>query len=204
MTKSTKPSVWNLELVNALEWKRFEELCTRLFETKGFTCQTTNLGIDEGIDIHLYFGKDKLILDRIVHCKTGEKMVGIEPMREFLATMQSEKARRGTFVSRGGFAPEALDFARQHSIHTLDGAQLLAMINKLDPAESSALLEQITENDYITPTCPHCATKLLPRSLYSDKPYWVCANWKPHGQGCITKVYISPAQLAALKSLQPA
>ena len=62
----------------------------------------------------------------------------------------------------------------------------------------------VTVIEYASPTCPHCATKLLPRSLYSDKPYWVCANWKPHGQGCITKVYISPAQLAALKSLQPA
>lgn len=204
MNKSAKPSIWTMELVNLLEWKRFEELCTRLFETKRFTCKTKNLGSDEGIDIHLYFGKDKLVLDRIVHCKTSEKKVGIEPMRAFLATMQSEKAKRGTFVSRGGFAQDALDFAKQNSIHTIDSSQLLELITNLEMTESIALLDHITEGDYITPTCTTCGIKLLPRSLFSDRPYWICANWKPHGTGCITKVYINPNQLTILKTLQAA
>ncbi|HEY8102553.1 MAG TPA: restriction endonuclease [Burkholderiaceae bacterium] len=202
MNKSTKPSIWTMELVNVLEWKRFEELCMRLFETKGFACKTTNLGSDEGIDIHLYFGKDKPVLDRIVHCKTWSKKVDIESMRAFMATMQAEKARRGTFVSRGGFTQEALDFAAQSSIHTIDCAQLLEMVTNLEMAESIALLERITDGDYITPTCAKCGIKLLPKSLFSDKPYWICANWKPHGLGCITKVYIKPDQLAILKTLQ--
>jgi restriction system protein len=202
MKTSVKPSIWTLELVNLLEWKRFEELCTRLFETKGFTCKTTNLGSDEGIDIHLYFGKDKPILDRIVHCKTWEKKVSIELMQEFLTTMRSEKAKRGTFVSRGGFTNEALEFASQNSIHTIDTAQLLEMITSLEMVESLALLENMTDGDYVTPTCAKCAIKLLPKSLFSDRPYWICANWKPHGLGCISKVYITADQLAALKAVQ--
>lgn len=204
MNTPTKPTTWTLELVNALEWKRFEELCTRLFETKGFTCKTTNLGSDEGIDIHLYFGKDRPILDRIVHCKTSGKQVGMDFMRAFQSSMQSQNAKRGTFVSRGGFAQDALNFAAQNSIHTIDSPQLLALITRLDTAESAALLERLTEGDYVTPTCTNCNIRLLPRSLFSDRPYWVCTNWKPHGQGCITKIYINPAQLAVLKTLQPA
>jgi len=204
MKTSPKPSAWTIDLLNTLEWKRFEELCTRIFETKGFTCKTTNLGSDEGIDIHLYFGKDKPILDRIVHCKTWEKKVGIELMREFFATMQTEKARRGTFVSRGGFAQESMDFAAQNSIHTIDSTQLLEMLANLEQVESVALLEQIADGDYVTPTCAHCGIKLLPKSLFSDRPYWICSNWKPHGQGCIKKIYITPSQLTTLKILQAA
>lgn len=185
-----------------LEWKRFEELCTRLFETKGFTCKTTNLGSDEGIDIHLYFGKDKPLLDRIVHCKTWAKKVDIDLMHEFAAAMQNESARRGTFVSRGGFTQEALAFASQNNIHTLDTAQLLGMITNLGAVESIALLESLTDSDYVTPTCTKCAIKLLPKSLFSDRPYWICTNWKPHGLGCITKVYITPEKLAVLNALQ--
>jgi restriction system protein len=204
MEITTKSSIWTSELINLLEWKRFEKLCTRLFETKGFACKTTNLASNEGIDIHLYFGKDKPVLDRIVHCNTSNQKTGIEPMRALLVLMQSEKARRGTFVSRGGFTQEALDFAAQNNLHTLDSAQLLEMIAGITEPEANLLLEQITENDYVTPTCGCCGIKLLPRSLFSDKPYWICANWKPQGMGCITKIYIDPHQLAALKSLQAA
>jgi restriction system protein len=204
MNTPHKPSEWTLELLNLLEWKRFEELCTRLFETKGFTCKTTNLGSDEGIDIHLYFGKDKLILDRIVHCKTWEKKVEVALMREFFSTIHAEKAKRGTFVSRGGFTQEAINYALQTSIHTIDGSQMLEFIGKLEMVESLALLEQITESDYVTPTCAHCGIKLLPKSLFSDRPYWICANWKPQGQGCISKIYMTPAQLSTLKTLQAA
>jgi restriction system protein len=204
MTTSTTQSGWTLALLNLLEWKRFEELCTYLFETKGFTCKTENLGRDEGIDIHLYFGKDRPVLDRIVHCKTWDKQVGIELMRDFLGTMQSAGAKRGTFVSRGGFTADALEFASGSSIHTIDGSQMLEMIVKLGPDESDALLARMTAGDYVTPTCANCSTKLLPKSLFSDRPYWICANWKPHGQGCITKVYITPDRLAMLKTLQAA
>lgn len=185
--------------MNVIEWKRFEELCTRMFEHKGFTCKTQNLGSDEGIDIHLYFGKEKKSLDRIVHCKTWEKKVGVELMRAFFATMQAEKAKRGTFVSRGGFTAEAQACAAEHGIHTIDGKQLLALIANLDPAESDPLLTHITLGDFITPTCAQCGIKLLPRSMVSDRPYWSCENWKPHGQGCLSKMYINSHQLAMMK-----
>lgn len=204
MKKMAKPSEWTLDVLNVLEWKRFEELCTHMFEHKGFTCKTTNLGSDEGIDIHLFFGKENPILDRIVHCKTWEKKVGVELMREFFGTMQSQKAKRGSFVSRGGFTDEAIAFAAQNNIHTIDGKQLLEMIAKLELVEALVLLEQITEGDYVTPTCANCNIKLVPKSIFSDRPYWNCINWKPQGQGCMTKVYITLDQLAVIKPMQAA
>jgi restriction system protein len=200
MNKSQRQAVWTLDLLNTIEWRRFEELCTRLFEHKGFTCKAQSHGADEGIDINLYFGKETLTLDRIVQCKAWKKKVGVEPMRAFYGTMISAGAKRGTFVSRGGLTDDAAAFAVKNGIHTIDGQQLLELITKLDPTESRILLERITEGDYSTPTCASCGIKLVARSVDTDKPFWGCKNWKPYGKGCNTKMHMTNEHLAALKS----
>lgn len=199
MNTTKKPQHWTLDLLNTIEWRRFEELCVRMFEHKGFTCKTQSHGADEGIDIHLYFGKETLTLDRIVQCKAWKKKVPVEPMRAFLGTIVSTGAKRGTFVSRGGFTSDAMAFAAKNGIHTIDGAQLLELISNLGAVESRILLERVTEGDYTTPTCPSCGIKLVPRSLDSDKPFWGCSNWKPYNKGCNTKMFMSSEHLVALK-----
>ena len=203
MTTLQKTNGWTLDLLSAIEWRRFEELCTRLFEHKGFICKTQSHGADEGIDIHLYFGKETLALDRIVQCKAWKKKVPIEPMRAFLGTIVSAGAKRGTFVSRGGFTSDAMAFAAKNSIHTIDGGQLLELISNLGPMESRILLERITEGDYTTPTCASCGIKLVPRSVDTDKPFWGCRNWKPYNKGCNTKMFMSNEHLATLKNVAP-
>lgn len=195
-------SEWTIELLSSIEWRRFEELCTRMFESKGFTCKTQSHGADEGIDIHLYFGKETLTLDRIVQCKSWKKKVPVEPMRAFLGTIVSNDAKRGTFVSRGGFTEDALQFAVKNRIHTIDGQQLLELITNLDPIESRILLERITEGDYTTPTCASCGIKLVPRSLNTEKPFWGCTNWKPYNKGCNTKMNMTSEQIITLKTSQ--
>jgi len=194
------PNDWTLDLLEAIEWRRFEELCTRMFEHKGFTCKTQSHGADEGVDIHLYFGKDTLILDRIVQCKAWKKKVPVEPMRAFFGTIVSNGAKRGTFVSRGGFSEDAMQFAAKNRIHTIDGQQLLELILNLGPIASRILLERVTEGDYTTPTCASCGIKLIPRALDAERPFWGCKNWKRFNRGCNTKMYMTNEQVTALKS----
>ena len=197
-----KSNDWTLDLLSAIEWRRFEELCTRMFEHKGFTCKTQSHGADEGIDIHLYFGKDTLILDRIVQCKAWKKKVSVEPMRAFLGTIVANGAKRGTFVSRGGFTEDAAQFAAKNRIHTIDGQQLLELIINLGPVASSILLERITEGDYTTPTCASCGIKLVPRALDSERPFWGCKNWRRFNKGCSTKMYMTNEQITTVQSIR--
>lgn len=84
MTNAKQPTTWTLDLLSRIEWRRFEDLCEKLFEQKGFVCKTQSHGADEGIDVYLYFGKDALVLDRIVQCKAWKRKVGVDPMRAFL------------------------------------------------------------------------------------------------------------------------
>lgn len=192
-------SNWSLDLLNNIEWRRFEELCIRMFEHKGFTCKAQSHGADEGIDIHLYFGKEILTLDRIVQCKAWKKKISVEPMRAFLGTIVATDAKRGTFVSRGGFTEDALQFAEKNRIHTINGPQLLGLVADLGSIESRILLERITEGDYTTPTCASCGIKLVPRSIDTDRPFWGCKNWKPYNKGCNTKMHMTSNQIDTFK-----
>ncbi len=48
---SAKPLEWSLELIQTIEWKRFEDVCQKFHESKGIRIACTPLGPDGGIDI---------------------------------------------------------------------------------------------------------------------------------------------------------
>lgn len=158
------PSQLSVELLNQIEWKRFEELCAAYFRTIGFDAATQAHGADGGIDIRLTAkGKPDEVVN-IVQCKAWKKPVGIKPMRELLGVMASTKSPRGTFVSRGGFHGDAEAFARANKIFPMGGAELIAGIAKRPAAEQAHLLAVAIEGEYWKPTCASCGIKLVERS----------------------------------------
>ena len=95
-----KPCGWSLELLQAVEWKRFEDLCQKFYETKGIRSACTALGPDGGIDIRLYQGDSEQVT-AIVQCKAwGESYVGVKPIRELLGVMVHEKGAVGISCCR--------------------------------------------------------------------------------------------------------
>ena len=68
-----KPTVWSLELLRAIEWKRFEDLCAAFYREKGIRCETTPLGEDGGVDIRLFQDENSDKATAIVQCKAWGK-----------------------------------------------------------------------------------------------------------------------------------
>lgn len=98
---------WNIELLRAIEWKRFEELCAAYFEAIGFSAQTTRNGPDGGIDIRLSTRPDGPT-EILVQCKAWNALkVGVKPVRELYGVMASETVREGIFVTTGTFTERA-------------------------------------------------------------------------------------------------
>ena len=82
-----KPLEWSLELIQTIEWKRFEDVCQKFYESKGIRSACTPLGPDGGIDIRLY-QDDSGQATAIVQCKAwGDSYVGVRPIRELLGVM---------------------------------------------------------------------------------------------------------------------
>lgn len=171
-----KPTAWSLELLQAIEWKRFEDLCAAFYKEKGIRCETTPLGADGGIDIRLFQNEDSPETTAVVQCKAwGEKQVGVKPVRELLGVMTHEKTAKAFFMAPGGFTPDAREFAQANRITLLDGRLFLSMLERLPAEARERLLAFATSGDYKTPSCPRCGTKMLPRNG-SRGDFWGCRN----------------------------
>lgn len=174
----TKPTAWSLDVIRDIEWKRFEDLCQKFYETSGIRSETTALGPDGGIDILLY-QDDTGKPTAIVQCRAwGEHLVGVRPIRELLGVMTHEKIGKAFFMTSGHFANDAKMLASSNRITLIDGDMLLIMIRRLPAAAQKGLLEFATEGDYMTPTCPSCGIKMKHAAGKSGNPdFWACHNY---------------------------
>lgn len=156
------PIEWSLQLIELLEWKRFEELCAAYFEVKGHTVKLSGLGADGGVDFYIYgqSGKSSKPLG-IVQCKAwSSNRIGVKSIRELFGIMADVGCPMGIFIATTSFTPEAETFAAGKRIQLLDAKQMLRLIKSLPDEKQAELLVQATEGDYRTPSCPSCGTKL--------------------------------------------
>ncbi len=169
---------WSLQLLQALEWARFEEVCAAYFEQLGFRTRRSSGGPDGGIDIHLFSNQDKTP-GIIVQCKAWRKWrVGVDEIRAFFGVMTAEKISEGIFITSSEFSDDAKKFADGKNIHLIDGTNLLKKIKQLTLAQEDDLLKLATQGDFTTPSCPSCRVKLkLRQGKTKGNYFWGCSNF---------------------------
>ena len=169
---------WTAELLKRLEWRRFEQLCAAYFETLGFKADLVHAGADGSGAITLY-PQGSASAAILVQCRPWNAYrVGIKPVRGLHSAMTAANVGEGVLVTSGKFTQEARDFAGKEKISLIDGPELVAKIAALVPEKSLALLEYATEGDFLTPTCPTCAIKMISRkSTLHGRAYWGCRNY---------------------------
>lgn len=172
-------SRWSQDLLKALEWKRFEEVCAGLFERLGFATRAATTGADGGIDIHLFRPPGEQAV-AIVQCKawTGSSKVGVRYIRELHGVMASKRITDGIFATTTVFSDDAKEYAKANHIDLLDGNAILKSISTLSDEEQERLLRVATVGDYATPTCPSCGVKMTKRNPKAGgKAFWGCVNY---------------------------
>lgn len=186
-SKNVDTSRWSLELLNALEWKRFEFLCAAYFEELGLRANTVRAGPDGGVDIHL-FADGASHPGIIVQCKAWRtKLVGVSHIRELFGVMTADKVEEGIFATTGSFSDDAIGFARGKNIHLINGEDILAKLLALPPDRQQGLLKLATEGDFTTPTCASCGVKMVFRTPKAGgNPFWGCRNFPR----CTTKMQV--------------
>ncbi|SCK22614.1 restriction endonuclease [Vogesella sp. LIG4] len=169
---------WSLELIRALEWKRFEDVCQKFYELKGIRAETTPLGPDGGIDIRL-FQDDSGRATSIVQCKAwGERFVGVKPVRELLGVMTHEKIAKAFFMTCGQYSDDAKAVASSNNITLMDGEMLLMMFLRLPQPARDELLRFATAGDYHIPTCPGCGGRMRAVSGKAGRAsFWGCQHY---------------------------
>jgi restriction system protein len=171
-------SQWSAQVFDDIEWRRFEALCAELFAQAGFEARTQSHGADGGVDIWLH-SRHAEGPAMVVQCKHWHgKAVGVKEVRELLGVMASHRLARGTYATTSTFTAEALRFARENGIHTLDGQGLLTLIGQRTPAQQQALLARAYEGEYWRPTCASCGQKMVSRTARKgDRDFWGCADF---------------------------
>ena len=162
----------------AIEWRRFEAVCEKLFGQAGFETRAKSHGPDGGVDIWLHSHNARGPV-AVVQCKHWQgKPVPVSAVREFFGVMASHKLQRGTYATSSTFTREALTFARANGINAQDGMGLLKLIGQRTPEQQAALLAVAFEGEYWRPTCPSCGIKLLERAARrTGDPFWGCVNY---------------------------
>lgn len=184
---------WSAELLKRLEWRRLEEVCVAYFEALGFTTKVASTGPDGGVDISLVAeGDDKASV--LLQCKAWDAYgIGIKRLLGLLAAMTAAGVGQGMLITSGRFTAEAKVFAPKQNIQLVDGAELLAKFAALAPEKGLALLRFATDGDFLTPTCPACAVKMISRqSAQGGRKFWGCRNY-PRCKQTIASTPYAPA-----------
>lgn len=173
------PNHWDLSLIRALEWKRFEELCEGLWRARGYVARQTGPGPDGGIDVLVEDpdAPDRLLA--VIQCKSWRnQQVGVESVRALWGARDHFSASRAAFYSVSGFTKDAMDFSQGKALELVSGEQLLTQIQSLSDDAQALMLADITRGDYITPSCPSCNLRMVQKTDKGGKAdYWSCPRF---------------------------
>ena len=172
----------SLDLLRAIEWHRFEQVCAAYWRETGMDATITPFGADGGVDVELrQVGADTP--EALVQCKAwNASQVGVKLVRELLGVITDRKVERGIFMTTGTFTTDAAEFARGNRLELIDGSDLVRRIKALPVDAQARLLALATDGDYVTPTCPACGIKMVLREgKDGTRAFWGCRNFP---KGC--------------------
>jgi restriction system protein len=170
---------WNKEFLKSLEWKRYEEVCMEFLRIKNCNADVTCIGADGGIDIKIHDRNGTLFA--IAQCKSWNKPIGVNLIRELYGIMASEKIKYGIFLTTSIFSEDALEFAKNKALILIDADELVNLINALNENDKRKIDQIATKGDYTTPTCVKCNLKMIKRTATKGQnagnEFWGCVNF---------------------------
>ncbi|MEJ2199695.1 MAG: restriction endonuclease, partial [Desulfuromonadaceae bacterium] len=170
------PRQWSLEVLQALEWKRFETVCYEYLRATGYRPQEIRIGFDGAVDFKVYMPDIEKPVG-LVRCRGGMAgRIDVQALRDLLDVMTEAKIRNGKFITSGEFDPEAAAFAHGRNLQLLSGRELLASLLRLPEKNQLKLLRMIVRGDYHTPTCPRCGHKMILRAGPGET-FWECPKY---------------------------
>jgi restriction system protein len=175
-------------VLNGMPWQEFEMLVGETFRRKGYTVsETGGGGADGGVDLVLRKDGEKLL----VQCKQWKAYkVGVTTIRELYGVMAAAGAAGGFVVTSGVFTQEAKSFAEGRNITLIDGCELKALINEIQPAQANvSVAYRIPQRAPSTPNCPTCGSNMVRRTAKKGSNvgnvFWGCSNY-PQCRGIVT------------------
>jgi hypothetical protein len=109
----------------SLRGLELEKALAKLYYEMGYTVQTTKSSGDEGVDLFLYKGEKKIV----VQCKGHKNPIGVSVIRDLYGAMLHFKADIAILVCPVGFSVGIKRFAKDKPIQLISATDLVNIIN---------------------------------------------------------------------------
>ncbi len=160
------------DLLNKLEWKRFEELVASYYNKTGVVATRTKTGPASPVHIKISWKGETQPFASVQCLAHPPGLIDAKSIQALCEVLAAEDIRRGYVVTSGKFAVPARDLAEEKHIMLLSGDIFLEKLNALPDAARNELMRDASAGDYVTPTCPQCEAKMA-RSA-EDSSVWQC------------------------------
>ena len=193
-SKEPQPTEWTLDLIRALEWRRFETLCQEIWKSRGHRCESTGKGADGGVDLLVYGKQNPDQCIAVVQCKAHVNgKVGVSKVRELYGVQKAQRVSLGILMTSGLFTDEATAFAKSTNMRLYHRERILVAVQAMPEAERQSLLKRLTTGAYRVPTCAQCEAKMVVRKQKANGTRdFGCPNFPLCRSGIISVPDIRP------------
>lgn len=175
MRHPAAPVCWTLDLLQELEWCRFEEVCVGFLRMLGMDAVATNAG--PAGDANLSIRQSASAAPHAVgRTRAGVITVEVERVRALYAVLVHDQLKQAFFLTSASFSAQASAAGRGVGMILMDGPTMLKRIQALAPQQQEALLETAVRGDFRSPTCPACRRRMVLRSG-DFKSFWRCTGY---------------------------
>lgn len=131
------------EMLEDLEWRRFERLVVAYYSKTGVVAEPTSAGPDAPVQIRISW-KGEPRPFAYVRCATNPSgVVDVKPLKELGAVLAADDIRRGYVVTPGRFSPAARGLAAEQQITLMPGDVLLEKLNALPLSARKELMREM-------------------------------------------------------------
>jgi len=143
LRQTIAPSIAELRRLSP---QRFEDEIARMFERLGYAVKQTPYANDYGRDAILMKAGEKFLLECKKYADDG--LSGRPDLQKFHSAIISDKAKRGFFVTTGGFTSGAVEFAATAPIDLIGAHELLRLMFKS--------VNGVSQDDSYSSRCLEC------------------------------------------------
>lgn len=171
------------EIIEVIEWKRFELLCHLIFKASGYNSELTGNGADKGVDIRIFDKNSPRKILYLAQCKKWQKNQKIQrdKIQQLRGQMATENVEKGFYCFTCRATLLAKEYAEENNVELLDQQKIIELFNKLSLYDRQLILKDLLAGDYWTPTCARCGEKFEMIEQKSGKMIWGCKKIKEHG-----------------------
>ncbi|MBP7948747.1 MAG: restriction endonuclease [Verrucomicrobiales bacterium] len=163
-------SRWTLEILQRMDWRRFQEITTMLLARAGFQTEVAWVKPDGTVALYVTGKSRRTVTHSLVQCAawTGYHVDG-QGVAEFSRTLVAENLIRGIMITPGDVEAEARMLARRGGVEIIGGVEFLGTIGRMSPEEQAYYLRMATVGPWDVPTCPSCGHR-MEKGLQSPIP----------------------------------